>query len=172
MITAVGAGVKRVFRDLDLEAGRGEIVAVPGPPGSGRTTALLALAGRFRLSAGTVRLGGTAALAYVPEVTAPEPVLTVAEHVRERRMLTGGEALDLYGLDPRRKGWQLTPYEKHLLGLSLALQERPAIVALDDIDTGLNAEEQDHVWTLLAESGATALVTARTTDRADQVVTL
>jgi ABC-2 type transport system ATP-binding protein len=175
VLTATGAGarIRRrwVFRDLDLEVEPGETVAITGPPGSGRTTALLALTGRFRLAAGTVRLGGTAALAYVPEVSAPEPALTVAEHVRERRLLVGGDVEpDLHGLDPGRKGWQLSPYERHLLGLSLATQERPALIALDGIDDGLNAAEQDALWELI--QGHTVLITARDTNRADRVVEL
>src|SRR4051794_10601386 len=117
VLTARGAGVRHrrrwLFRDLDLSVGPGDLVAVVGPPGSGRTTLLLALARRFRLSAGEVTIDGSPALGYVPEVTAPEPVFTVAEHVRERLLLVGreklvgrkkGEPVDLLGLDPEIKG--------------------------------------------------------------------
>ena len=58
VLTAHGAGVRHrgrwLFRDLDVTVEPGELVAVVGPPGSGRTTLLLALADRFRLSAGKV----------------------------------------------------------------------------------------------------------------------
>ena len=176
VLTAAGAGVRHrrrwVFRDLDVTVEPGESVAVVGPPGSGRTTVLLALANRFQLSAGELTLSGTAALGYVPDVQQPEPVFTVTEHVRERLALLGRpprEAVDLYGLDPGSKGWQLSPYQRQVLGLVLAKLGDPAVIALDGVDQGLDAGEQDALWALLDEiaaSGVAVLVTARTIDRA------
>src|ERR687884_623134 len=77
------------FPDVDLDVNPGELVALPGPAGSGRTSLLLALAGRFKITDGTLERHGRAALAYVPGVTDPDPNLTVAEHVEERRLLLG-----------------------------------------------------------------------------------
>jgi len=174
VLTARGAGVRHrrrwLFQDLDVSAGPGDLVAVVGPPGSGRTTLLLALARRFRLSAGKVAIDGVPALGYVPEVTAPEPVFTVAEHVRERLVLTGGkkgEPVDLLGLDPEIKGRDLTPYEKQVLGLVLARLSNPALIALDGLDDGLDAAEQAALLKQLAEIAATGtavVFTARDID--------
>ena len=174
VLTAREAGVRHrrrwLFRDLDLSAEPGDLVAVVGPPGSGRTTLLLALARRFRLSAGTVTIDGTPALGYVPEVTAPEPAFTVAEHVQERLMLVGrkkGEPVDLLGLDPEIKGRDLTPYEKQVLGLVLAQLSKPALIALDGLDSGLDAAEQEALLkqlTEMAATGTTVVLTARDID--------
>ena len=174
VLTAREAGVRHrrrwLFRDLDLSAEPGDLVAVVGPPGSGRTTVLLALARRFRLSAGKVTIDGTPALGYVPEVTAPEPVFTVAEHVRERLMLLGrkrDETVDLLGLDPLLKGRELTPYEKQVLGLVLAQLSKPALIALDGLDSGLDAAEQEALLkqlTEMAATGTTVVLTARDID--------
>lgn len=176
VIIAQGAGVRRrsrwLFRDLDVSVEPGELVAVVGPPGSGRTTALLALAGRFRLGAGKVTISGTASLGYVPEVEAPEPVFTVAEHVRERLALLGrpraeAAGVPLHGLDPETTGRELTPYQKQVLGLVLAGLSRPAVIALDGVDNGLDAREQADLWRLLGEitaAGTAVLVTAREID--------
>ncbi|MEW2380806.1 ATP-binding cassette domain-containing protein [Micromonospora sp. NPDC047707] len=78
-----------VFRDVDLTAARGDLHAVVGPPGSGRTSLLLALAGRFPTTHGRLLRHGTSALGHVPDVHEPDPALTVAEHVRERLLLLG-----------------------------------------------------------------------------------
>jgi ABC-2 type transport system ATP-binding protein len=174
VLIATGAGVRHrrrwIFRDLEVTVEPGESVAVVGPPRSGRTTVLLALARRFRLSAGEVTLSGTAALGFVPDVQQPEPVFTVAEHVRERLALLGrpaGEVVDLCGLDPSLRGRQLSPYQRQVLGLVLARLGEPSVIALDGIDDGLDAGEQDELWGLLGEiaaSGVAVVVTARTVD--------
>ena len=173
VLTATGAGVRHrrrwVFRDLDVTVEPGELVAVVGPPGSGRTTLLLALAQRFRLTTGTVHVDGRAARGHVPEVTGPEPVCTVAEHIRERLDLLGRPAsaaadVPLLGLDPSARGWELSPYEKQLLGLVLAKLEDPQLIALDGPDDGLDAQERSSLWQILrdlAKSGVAVLVTAR-----------
>jgi ABC-2 type transport system ATP-binding protein len=174
VLTATGAGVRHrrrwLFQDLDVSVEPGEIVAIVGPPGSGRTTVLLALSHRFKLTAG--RVTGAAALGWVPEVTSPEPVLTVIEHVRERLLLTGrtpreAGQVPLLGLDPRMKGYELSPFQRQLLGLVLARLERPRVIALDAVDEGLDAGETRELWAQLesiAEDGVAVLVTAREVD--------
>lgn len=186
VLEARGVGVRQrrrwLFQGLDLTIEPGEIVAVVGPPGSGRTTALLALAGRFRLSAGSVTFSRTPSLGHVPEADAPEPVFTVAEHLRERLALLGrprseAEGVELHGLAPERPGRELTPYEKQVLGLILASLNEPWVIALDGLDDGLDAKEQQQVWELigeLSEQGIAVLVTARDVDpeRVTEVIDL
>jgi ABC-2 type transport system ATP-binding protein len=181
LLTAVGAGVRQgrrwLFRDLNVVAEPGDIVAVVGPPGSGRTTALLALADRFQLSAGSVSLSGTAELAYVPGVTEPEPALTVADHLRERQVLLGRpghSTTDLSGLDPERKASRLSPYEKQVLGLIMAAVGDPNVIAVDGMDDRLSTAERAALWQRLDElagSGMAVLVTAREVDP-DRVTTV
>ena len=181
VLTATGAGVRHhrrwLFQDLDVDVQPGEIVAVVGPPGSGRTTVLLALAHRFRLSAG--RVVGSASLGYVPEVTQPESVLTVREHVRERLLLVGRPAREaaqvpLLGLEPAMKGFELSPYQRQVLGLVLAQLENPQVIAVDGVDEGLTAAEQLDLSVLiggLARQGIAVLITAREIDE-EQVSTV
>ncbi|GAA4591860.1 ABC-2 type transport system ATP-binding protein [Actinoplanes octamycinicus] len=178
VLSARGAGVRHhrrwLVRDLDLTVEPGETVAVVGPPGSGRTSTLLLLAGRLRSSAGTVSLPGTAVLAQVTGVNDPEPAFTVREHVQERLALLGrprreAGAVALHGLDPELHGRELTPYQKQVLGLVLAGLARPAVIALDGVDAGLDARERTELWGLLgtlAAAGTTILVTAREVDPA------
>ncbi len=102
-ITAEALGVKGprgwVFRDVDVAAPPGSLVALEGPSGSGRTCLLLTLTGRMRPTSGRAEVGDlplpgrmaavrrTSALAHVPGVAELDPALTVAEHLRERGLL-------------------------------------------------------------------------------------
>ncbi|UQU66274.1 ATP-binding cassette domain-containing protein [Couchioplanes caeruleus] len=173
-VTAAGVRDRRrwLFQDLTVTASAGDIVAIVGPPGSGRTTVLLALAKRFRLSSGRVEASGPAALGHVPGVSEPESVLTVAEHVRERALLAGRRRaadVTLHGLDPDLRGFALSPYQRQVLGIVLAQVSQPEIIALDAVDEGLDAGERQALWALIeemAEGGTTVLVTAREVDEA------
>ncbi|WP_306205524.1 ABC transporter ATP-binding protein [Actinoplanes sp. RD1] len=170
VLHAAGAGVKHrrrwLFRDLDVDVEPGEVAAVVGPPGSGRTTVLLALAQRFKLDAGRVDVTGRVALGHVPGVSEPEPVLTVAEHVRERFLLSGRKPaeVDLRDLRAEAKGFELSPYEKQVLGLILAGIAEPDLIALDGVDDGLDAPERAALWELIGQLSAAVIVTAREID--------
>ncbi|MGW1291534.1 ATP-binding cassette domain-containing protein [Streptomyces sp. NPDC002533] len=91
----------RVFRNVTFSAEPGELVAIEGPSGSGRTCLLLALTGRMRATEGHAETGGLrlpkqaaavrriAALGPVPGVSELDPAFTVAEHLGERALLQG-----------------------------------------------------------------------------------
>ncbi|NED34212.1 ATP-binding cassette domain-containing protein, partial [Streptomyces sp. SID8499] len=102
-VTARGFGLRGprgwAFRDVDVDAAPGSLIAVEGPSGSGRTCLLLALTGRMKPTEGVAEVGGlkpprrmsalrrVSALANVAGVTDLEPALTVGEHLRERALL-------------------------------------------------------------------------------------
>ncbi|MFF9314365.1 ATP-binding cassette domain-containing protein [Streptomyces sp. NPDC014748] len=102
-VTARGFGLRGprgwAFRDVDVNAAPGSLIAVEGPSGSGRTCLLLALTGRMKPTEGVAEVGGlkpprrmsalrrVSALANVAGVTDLEPALTVGEHLRERALL-------------------------------------------------------------------------------------
>ncbi|MDI1464982.1 ABC transporter ATP-binding protein [Catellatospora sp. KI3] len=93
VLRARGLGLRTrrgwVFRELELAVRPGELIALTGPAGGGRTSALLALGDRFRTGAGSREASGRTAFALVPGVNDPDPALTVAEHLTERRRLLG-----------------------------------------------------------------------------------
>ncbi|MFE2158745.1 ATP-binding cassette domain-containing protein [Streptomyces lydicus] len=119
-VTAASFGLKGprgwAFRNIDLTAGPGSLIAVQGPSGSGRTCLLLALTGRMKPAEGTAEVGGlplpkkmaavraVSALAHVPGVAELDPALTVGEHLRERALLQGRFGGSLRALlRPRRE---------------------------------------------------------------------
>ncbi|MEV6930505.1 ATP-binding cassette domain-containing protein [Dactylosporangium sp. NPDC051485] len=172
----LGARTRRgwVFRDVDLAVEAGEFVTLSGAAGSGRTSLLLALAGHFRTSAGSVRRSAPAALGFVAGVNEPEPGLTVAEHVEERLVLLGRaswslrkrrrQALDRLvdvPLRPETLGRDLDPLGAHLLCLALARVNEPGIILADDVDSGLSEVERRTLVEALRDTGAAVVVTAR-----------
>ena len=166
-----------VFQDLDLVAYPGEVIVLTGAPGSGRTSALLALAGNFRHTHGEVERTRTA-LGLVRGVHEPEPLLTAREHLGERHRL-----LRPAGLPTRRRRREhssavdvaakalpfpadqlvrdLTPLERHLLMVRVALTGEPQLLAVDDADLQLTASEQRILADALRATGRAAIVTAR-----------
>jgi len=168
VVSARGLGLRTrrgwVFRDVDLDVNPGELLMLPGPAGSGRTSLLLALAGRFKITDGALQRHGRAALAYVPGVTDPDPNLTVAEHVRERRLLLGRAGRLDEIENPDRLGRDLSPLDKHRLGLALARLDDPDLIVVDDVDTGLSTAERKDLWAelqALADGGYAVIATCR-----------
>lgn len=193
IIEAYGLGLRTrrgwVFRDVDLTADEGELHAVTGPAASGRTSLLLALAGRFPTTEGRLVRHGTAALGHVAGVHEPDPELTVAEHVTERLLLLGpprdlpsraarrayrrdalAAALDGAGLtggvplDPAARGRDLAPVQRQVLGLVLATLSRPRLIVADDVDAGADPSERAWLWAALARlaaQGHAVVVSAR-----------
>ncbi|OLT48359.1 ABC transporter ATP-binding protein [Saccharomonospora sp. CUA-673] len=80
---ALAFGERTLWQNLDLRVEPGEFVAVLGPNGSGKTTLLKVLLGLQSLSAGTVRVAGTAPgkgnrhVGYVPQQRALDQGLTL-----------------------------------------------------------------------------------------------
>jgi ABC-2 type transport system ATP-binding protein len=179
VLCARGLGMRTrrgwLFQPVDLDVNGGELVALAGPAGSGRTSLLLALAGRFATNHGTLTRHGSASLGYIRDVTDPEAGLTVAEHVEERLLLLGRArwrrsyrqelvkaALADYPGDPDRLVRTVDTYQRHLLGLTMARLERPALICVDDADADLSTPERAELWGRMREiaEGGTAVVAA------------
>ncbi len=155
---------------LDVAAGRLGVVA--GPAGSGRTSLLLALAGRMRLVTGWIGVGEhrlpgderqvrrLVAVAMAPPAMELDECLRVGEHIAERAMIDRAraapaavaEVLDVLGADPPRRVrvGELPPDERVLLAVALAASGRPAAVIVDDADRGCGPPQARRVWSGLS----------------------
>lgn len=95
----VSFGERTLWDSLDLDVAPGEFLAVLGPNGSGKTTLMRVLLGLLPLSAGEVRIAGSAprrgspSIGYVPQQKALDPDLP----------LRGRDLVGL-GLDGHRLG--------------------------------------------------------------------
>lgn len=169
-----GRGV--VFADVTFQAPPGALVAVHAGAGSGRTSLLLALAGRMRFTDGDATVAGfelprqrrdvqqVVALGLVRGVNDLDDTLRVGDIVREQTALRRHrsrrpavadvlDAADL-PLDPHRVVHDLRPDEAVRLGVALGLLSDPAVLVVDDVDDGLRHAEQDVVWQLLRQVAA------------------
>lgn len=163
-----------------LEALHGVTLAAPGPGltvlvgrnGSGRTTALRALAGTVRLSGGTVVWDGTdvtrmpaherarRGLCLVPERQAVFGSLTVRENL-ELTAPSYDIALDAYPalapLLPRRAG-TLSGGEQRMLALSRALLADARVLLVDEPAQGMSPPVAARTYELLSELDACVVV--------------
>lgn len=189
MIEATGLGLRTregwVFRDVDLTVPAGEVAAVAGKPGSGRTMLLLTLAGRARPTTGELRVGaalkrpairGQVAVARATGAVELDDDLTVGDHRRETGLLNRAadvawaEALVELAVDSATPVGDLAADDRALLAVALAAAGRPAALVVDDVDLRATHAQQQRIWAALgavAETGIT--VVASTIDAPSRV---
>ncbi|WP_195821458.1 urea ABC transporter ATP-binding subunit UrtE [Roseobacter sp. MH60115] len=152
-------GQSRILYDITFAALRGQITAVMGNNGVGKTSLLKAIAGRYPASSGSVTLNGQtlpqgsaaqaarAGIAYVPQGREVFPMMTVLENLE-----TGFACLpksdhhvpdhifDLFPVlgDMRtRRGGDLSGGQQQQLAIARALITRPKVLLLDEPTEGI-----------------------------------
>ncbi|MDX2728914.1 MULTISPECIES: ABC transporter ATP-binding protein [Streptomyces] len=183
------AGGFEAVTGISFSVARGEIFALLGTNGAGKTSTVELLEGLARPDGGTVRVLGhdpyreRAAVrprigVMLQEGGFPSD-LTVAETLRMWSGCTSaprptGEALELVGLRDRARVRvkQLSGGEKRRLDLALALLGRPDVLFLDEPTTGLDAEGRRDTWELvrtLRGGGTTVLLTTHYLEEAESL---
>jgi branched-chain amino acid transport system ATP-binding protein len=179
-----GYGAVEVLRGIDLDITTGELVALLGSNGVGKTTFAAVLSGLVRCRAGVVRFQGrelshlapseivAAGLIQVPEGRHIFPNLTVRENLelgayrRARNSLAQNleEVLDTF---PRlrerlaQKAGTLSGGEQQMLAIGRAMMAEPELLILDEPSIGLSPLLVEEMFALigrLRERGLTILL--------------
>jgi len=152
-------GQSQILYGVDLVAAVGQITAVMGNNGVGKTSLLKAIAGRHAASAGTIEVNGTptklasavhaarAGIAYVPQGREVFPMMTVLENLEtgfaclpKSEHQIPAEILDLFPVlreMQTRRGGDLSGGQQQQLAIARALITRPKALLLDEPTEGI-----------------------------------
>ncbi len=176
-----GAGDVKAIEGLDLEVSQGEILALLGASGCGKTTTLRLIAGFETPTAGEIEVGGQ--IVAAPGLSLPPeqrrvgmvfqnyalfPHLSVARNIAYGLSRTGRarrvtEVLALVGLADysERMPHQLSGGQQQRVAIARALAPQPAVLLLDEpfsnLDTGRRAQMREEVRDILKRSATTAI---------------
>jgi branched-chain amino acid transport system ATP-binding protein len=170
---SVDRGEVRAVTDVSLDVGVGELVAVVGGNGAGKSTTLRAISGLERVRTGTITLDGddvtgmsphrivAAGVAHVAEGRRLFPAMTVRENLlmgafntraRHRVDTVMSEVLDRFGVLADRAGQKagtMSGGEQQLLAIARALMSQPRLLLLDEPSLALAPKIVEQVFNVI-----------------------
>lgn len=191
-----GYGLSQVLFDVSFEIAAGEVVALLGRNGMGKSTLVRTLFGQLALQAGSLQVDGQdirgwstdriarLGLAIVPEGRQCFPNLTVREHLtafaaqRNAASVQQWDADRVFAMFPRLReragnmGNQLSGGEQQMLAIGRALVTNPKLLILDEATEGLAPLIREEIWqclTRLRQAGQTLVVVDKYVNRLVQI---
>ncbi|NAZ14461.1 MAG: ATP-binding cassette domain-containing protein [Desulfurococcales archaeon] len=158
-----------ILKEVSLEAGHGEIIALIGPNGAGKTTTLKTIAGLLKTSSGAIYLENkridheppyvraSMGIILVPEGRGLFPKMSVEENLEMGAFLRKDvdeirkDMEFVYSLFPvlrerrRQLAGTLSGGEQQMLAIAKGLMARPRILMLDEPSLGLAPKIVDHL---------------------------
>src|SRR6195952_4385643 len=191
-------GGSRILRGVTLEVNSGEVVALMGRNGVGKTTTLKSITGVLPVRAGSILFNGQriehlpvdvrarAGIGYVPQGRDIFPHMTIEENLHVGLVVhgrKGAEARDalerVYTLFPvlkemlSRKGGVLSGGQQQQLAIARALLTKPKLLILDEPTEGIQPSiiEQigDTLKRIKGENGLTILLVEQYVDFCKEV---
>jgi ABC-2 type transport system ATP-binding protein len=186
-------GPRQALVDLSLDIQAGELFAVLGPNGGGKTTLFRLLSTLFPMQRGTARIFGHDLAAAAHEVRrligvvfqspSVDRKLTVAENIRLQATLYGlrgrelarrlDELLEQFALRDRAHELteRLSGGLRRRVELAKGMIHQPRLLLLDEPSTGLDPAARSDLWRYLqyvkGEHGTTIVLTTHYLDEAD-----
>ncbi|KAH7324597.1 ABC transporter [Stachybotrys elegans] len=168
-------------KDLTISAKKGQILALLGANGSGKSTTLDAIAGISRFTSGDLALDTTGGLGIAPQKNVLWDELTVEEHIQifnqikcPRNPASKEEIhalIKAIGLEQKTKAQSktLSGGQKRKLQLGMMLTGGSSICCVDEVSSGIDPLSRKKIWDiLLAERGSrTIIMTTHFLDEAD-----
>lgn len=170
---------RKVINDLSFEVYKGEVFALLGHNGAGKSTTIDLILGLKSPDEGNATILGMDAVKHRKKIF--EKVGVQLQHTEYQNMITVEEAcmeyaslykkpsdykelLHSFGLSDLKKSYinKLSGGEKQKLSVVLALIGNPEIVFLDELTTGLDVAARREVWRTLKhlkEKGLTIFLT-------------
>ena len=154
---------RTVVDELSFDVQKGEVFALLGHNGAGKSTTIDLILGLKTPDGGSAKILGMDAAKHRKQVfarlgvqlqnTQYQPSITVEEACIEYASLYAAPAdykqlLEQFGLDTLRKSFvsKLSGGERQKLSVVLALIGNPEIVFLDELTTGLDVVARREVW--------------------------
>jgi urea transport system ATP-binding protein len=154
---SVAYGQSEVIHSVSFGVEPGEIVAIMGRNGMGKTTLMKSLIGMVPSASGGIAVDGNAVeaaepcervargLAFVPQGRMIFSTMTVKENIETGLTVTGESAVpgDIYELFPvllemkGRRGGNLSGGQQQQLAIARALASRPKVLLLDEPTEGI-----------------------------------
>ena len=178
----VNRGGRQVLNDVSFSVGEGEVFALLGGNGAGKSTTLLTFLGFITPMEGTVSINGMAVhdnkaairqqTAYLPESASLYPHLSARENLSyflsladvKRSAEEIEEALDTVSLAPDARSRKLSSYSKGMrqkVAIALAVLRKTPVLLLDEPTSGLDPvaiDEFNAILMKLSEAGTTVLM--------------
>ncbi len=173
-------GPSQALFGVDLSVGEGEVVALLGRNGMGKSTTIKVICRLLRQSSGNVFFGGQdlatvaphvaarAGLGLVPEGRRCFPNLTVHENLIAAARSGPWDFASVTGLFPRlserrdQMASSLSGGEQQMLAIGRALMTNPRLLLLDEATEGLAPVVRQEIWaavtTLKTETGLALIV--------------